>query len=94
MKWVAFLLAFGLFDAIGVMLVSVSPDAAAQSPFAAGSRLAIAANAPTDMPASNLNANRTQNYPESLQNEVLRKTIKKRYRNRCARITTTCWNAA
>ena len=94
MKLVAFLLALGLFGVMGVMLIALSADASAQSPFAVGTRSVSVGNAPVSAPPANLIANRTQFDPESLQSEASRKTTRKRARNRCARITTTCWNAA
>ena len=93
MKLVALVVALGILEAISVMLVAVSVDAAAQSPFIAGSRLVGADNAAVNDPPATLVANGTRFDPESLQSEAQRKNTKKRVRNRCARITTTCWSA-
>lgn len=93
MKLVALLLALGILEVMAVMLVAVSVDASAQSPFIAGPLLVSTDNAAVDEPAK-LVANGTRFDPESLQSATPRKNTKKRARNRCARITTTCWSAA
>ena len=94
MKLVAFFLALGVFEVMSVMLIAMSSNASAQSSVATGTRSVSLGDAPVSVPPANLIAGRIQNDPESMQSEVSRKNAKKRSRKRCARITTTCWNAA
>lgn len=92
MRWTGLFFALGLFEV--VTLVAMSADASAQLPFIAGSRSFSAENAPVNPPPANLTVNRTQIDPKSLQTDGSRKISRARLRNRCARITTTCWGAA
>ena len=94
MKLAALLLALGLAVVMGVTMVAQAADASAQSPLNAGSSSVSAANASSNNARANLIANAMQSDPERLQSDAPRKNTKKRARNRCARITTTCWSAA
>lgn len=94
MKWVALLLAVGLFEVAGVLLVAMSTDASAQFASTVGARSARDDISPANTPPDIFIASELPFDAESLQGEAPRKNIRKRSRNRCARITTTCWSAA
>jgi uncharacterized membrane protein len=94
MKWVALLLALGLLEVAGVLLVAMSTDASAQSASTVGARSARDDISAAYTPPTVFIANKLPFDAESLQGEAPRKNTRKRTRNRCARITTTCWSAA
>ena len=94
MKLVALFLALGLFGMMGVMLVAMAGVASAQSPFTTKARLANASTAPVNEPSANFIEHATRFDRQTLVGEIPRENPQKRSRNRCARITTTCWSAA
>ena len=94
MKLIGLFLALGLFGAMGMMLVATSTDASAQSAFTTKARLANASTAPLNEPPANFVEHRTRFASQPQASELPRKNPQKRSRNRCARITTTCWNSA
>ena len=94
MKLVALFLALGLFGMMGVMLVAMAGVASAQSPFTTKARLADASTAPVNEPSANFIENATRFDRHTPVGEIPRENPEKRSRNRCARITATCWSAA
>ena len=94
MKLVSLILALGLFGMMGVMLVAMAGVASAQCPFTTKALLANASTAPVNEPSANFIENATRFDRESLASERPREHPQKRSRNRCARISTTCWSAA
>ena len=94
MKLVGLFLALGIFWMMGVMLVTMAGVASAQSPLTTKATLANA-SAPALIEASaNFTGNETRFDLQTLVGEMPREYPQKRSRNRCARITTTCWSAA
>ena len=94
MKLVGLLIALGMFGVMGVMLVAMSGVASAQYPLTTKATLANA-SAPALIEASaNFTGNETRFDLQTLVGEMPREYPQKRSRNRCARITTTCWSAA
>ena len=94
MKLVAFFLALGLFGMTGVMLVAMSGVASAQSPLTTKATLANASAPALIETSANFTGNATRFDLQTLVGEIPRENPQKRSRNRCARITTTCWSAA
>lgn len=94
MKLAAVLLALGLLYMFGVMLITTSTDAFARQPFTAAYRSVSADDGFVNKPAAKIIAITSQFDPGSHHSEAPGKHLKKRFRNRCARITATCWSAA
>ena len=94
MKLVGLFLALGLFGMIGVMLVAMAGVASARSPFTKKARLANASTAPVNEPSANFIEHATRFDRHTPVGEIPRENLQKRSRNRCARVTTTCWSAA
>ena len=94
MKLVSLILALGLFGMMGVMLVVIAGVASAQSPLTTNARLANTSTPPLNEPSANFIENATRFDRQKLVGGTPRENPQKRSRNRCARITTTCWSAA
>ena len=94
MKLVGLFIALGIFGVMGVMLVAMSGVASAQSPLTTNARLANSSPPPLNAPSANFVEHATRFDRQTLVGEIPRENPQKRSRNRCARITTTCWSAA
>ena len=94
MKSVGLFLALGIFGVMGVTLVAMSGVASAQSPLTTNARLANASAPALNEPSANFTGNAIRFDQQTLAGEMPRENPQKRSRNRCARITTTCWSAA
>ena len=94
MKLVGLFLALGIFGVMGVMLVAMSGVASAQSPLTTKAPLANASAPVLNEPSANFIGNAIRFDQQTLAGEIPRENLQKRSRNRCARVTTTCWSAA
>ena len=94
MKLVSLFLALGIFGMMGVMLVAMSGVASAQSPLTTKAPLANTSTPALNEPSANFIENATRFDRHTPVGEIPRENPQKRSRNRCARITASCWSAA
>ena len=98
MKLVGLFLALGIIAMMGATLTAMAGNASAQSSLTNG-QLLVGANTTSAMgikndPSASLVLGSEPFDFAAVPDEPSRKNAKKRTRNRCARITTTCWSAA
>ena len=94
MKLIGLFLALGIFGMMGVMLVAMSGVASAQSPLTTKAPLANTSTPALNEPSANFIENATRFDRHTPVGEIPRENPQKRSRNRCARITASCWSAA
>jgi len=98
MRLVGLFLALGIIAMMGVMLTTMSANASAQlSSASKASWLGtneVGVTILTSEQRPSVASQAAQSTSRASPPESSRKNAKKRFGNRCARITTTCWGAA
>lgn len=94
MKTISLLFVLSVVAVMSVLLAAMSTDAVAQSSSAAKPRTSTVIATAVDASRALVAASPIQLDTSTVNSESSRKTVKKRSRAKCARITGTCWSGA